>query len=71
MAKKARQEVENDLKLGSANSQAALPFLIEKEAVDPSLAILFASSVSLLPLPLLWIQLESVCLAKIYKGGTC
>lgn len=71
MAKKAREKGENGLKLGSASSQAAVPFLVEKEAVDPGLAILFASSVSLSTLLSLWIQSESDRVAKIFKGRTC
>jgi hypothetical protein len=51
MAKKAREKGENCLKLGSADGgQAAVPFLREKEAVDPGLAMLFASIVSYLAL---------------------
>lgn len=46
MAKKNREKGESGLKLGKADSQALLPFLAQKEAVDPSLAKLFASSVS-------------------------
>ena len=71
MAKKAREKGENGLKLGSASSQAAIPILVEKEAVDPSLAILFASSVGLSALLSLWIQSGSDGVAKIYKGWTC
>jgi len=50
MAKKAREKGENGLKSGTADGQAALSFLTEKAALDPSLESLFASSVSYMAL---------------------
>jgi hypothetical protein len=46
MAKKPREKGENSLKSGTPHGQAAASFLTKKAAVDPALAILFASSVS-------------------------
>jgi hypothetical protein len=71
MAKKAQEKGEKGVESGSADDQAAIPFLTEREAVDPSLAILFASSVSYLALLALWTHSQSYDLAKIYKGRTC
>jgi hypothetical protein len=71
MAKKARGKGEKGLKSGTAGGQAAVPFLTEKVAVDPSLAILFASSVSYIALLEFWTHSASYHLAKIYKGWTC
>jgi hypothetical protein len=46
MAKRRREEGEKGLRSGNPDVQATVPFLAKKAAVDPALAILFASSVS-------------------------
>jgi hypothetical protein len=71
MAEKAREKVEKGVKSGHADGQAAISFLTEKEAVDPSLAILFASSVSYLALLAVRTHSAGYHRAKIYKGRTC
>jgi hypothetical protein len=45
MGKKSRAVGEEASSLTTAKSHAAMPFLVEEKAVDPSLALLFASSV--------------------------
>lgn len=59
MAKKPRGKGENSLKSGTPDGQAAVSFLTEKAAVDPALAILFASSVSYIALLAFRNHLES------------
>jgi len=45
MAKKSREKAESSTKLSKADARPKQPFLVENEAVDPSLERLFASSV--------------------------
>jgi hypothetical protein len=46
MAKKNRDKSEISSKVTEGQALSQQPFALEKEAVDPSLALLFASSVS-------------------------
>jgi hypothetical protein len=71
MAEKPQQKGENGLKPGTPDGQAAVPFLPEKAAVDPGLAILFASSVSYIALLAFRTHLGTSGLAKIYEGRSC
>jgi nucleolar protein 12 len=69
MAKKAREKVEKGLKSGHADGQAAISFLTEKEAMDPSLAILFASSVSIWHCQQYGLIQQVIILLKFTKAG--
>jgi hypothetical protein len=69
MVKKTRQSYENGLKPGNNIGSATEPFIVAKDAVDPNLAILFASSVSL-PALILQVQPTMHLTAEICEGRT-
>ena len=45
MGKRSRKEAENMEQKVNGNGEAKKPILVDEEAVDPSLALLFSSSV--------------------------
>jgi hypothetical protein len=69
MAKKNREKAETSSKVGKTQTQNHQSLTVKKEAVDPSLALLFASSVCIV-----WNSMRLFCILNVllifYIGWT-